>query len=99
MTISSLKNLAKREREGEDMAISATMFGALLGLGTQVYSNALRKLPYMRHPWEHVLGMGLGALFVNQLIKFDAKAQEDLDKLLIKAKQANERRYFDDDEE
>ena len=38
--------------------------------------------------------MGLGALFVNQLIKFDAKAQEDLDKLLIKAKQANERRYF-----
>ncbi|XP_057811979.1 uncharacterized protein LOC131026215 isoform X1 [Salvia miltiorrhiza] len=76
------------------MAISATMFGALLGMGTQMYSNALRKLPYMRHPWEHVLGMGLGALFVNQLIKFDAKAQEDLDKLLIKAKEANERRYF-----
>ena len=95
------------------------MFGALLGVGTQMYSNALRKLPYMRRkrpflsfllywlfyrnkhsecptadPWEHVLGMGLGALFVNQLIKFDAKAQEDLDKLLIKAKQANERRYF-----
>ncbi|XP_042058862.1 uncharacterized protein LOC121803244 [Salvia splendens] len=81
------------------MPISATMFGALLGAGTQMYSNALRKLPYTRHPWEHVLGMGLGALFVNQLIKFDAKAQEDLDKLLIKAKQANERRYFDDDEE
>ncbi|XP_042039658.1 uncharacterized protein LOC121785341 [Salvia splendens] len=81
------------------MAISATMFGAILGMGTQMYSNALRKLPYMHHPWEHVLGMGLGALFVNQLIKFDAKAQEDLDKLLIKAKQANERRYFDDDEE
>ncbi|KAH6764786.1 excitatory amino acid transporter [Perilla frutescens var. hirtella] len=76
------------------MAISATLFGALLGVGTQMYSNALRKLPYMRHPWEHVLGMGLGALFVNQLIKFDAKAQDDLDKLLIKAKQANERRYF-----
>lgn len=38
--------------------------------------------------------MGLGVLFVNQLIKFDAKAQEDLDKLLVKAKQANERRYF-----
>lgn len=40
------------------------------------------------------LGMDLGALFVNQLIKFDGKAQEDLDKLLVKAKQANERRYF-----
>lgn len=24
------------------------MIGALLGLGTQMYSNALRKLPYMR---------------------------------------------------
>jgi len=30
------------------MPISATMVGALLGLGTQMYSNALRKLPYMR---------------------------------------------------
>ncbi|KAF8369300.1 hypothetical protein HHK36_032695 [Tetracentron sinense] len=26
------------------------MIGALLGVGTQMYSNALRKLPYMRHP-------------------------------------------------
>ncbi|XP_020553943.1 uncharacterized protein LOC105175919 isoform X1 [Sesamum indicum] len=77
------------------MAISATVVGALLGLGTQMYSNALRKLPYMRHPWEHVLGMGLGAVFANQMVKWDAKAQEDLDKLLIKAKQANESRYFE----
>lgn len=30
------------------MMLSATVAGALLGLGTQVYSNALRKLPYMR---------------------------------------------------
>ena len=28
--------------------LSATAIGALLGLGTQMYSNALRKLPYMR---------------------------------------------------
>ncbi|KAJ0082729.1 hypothetical protein Patl1_11966 [Pistacia atlantica] len=76
------------------MAWSATMIGALLGLGTQMYSNALRKLPYMRHPWEHVLGMGLGAVFVNQLVKWDAQLQQDLDKMLEKAKAANERRYF-----
>lgn len=49
---------------------------------------------YCSDPWEHLLGMGLGVIFVNQLIKFDAKSQEDLDKLLVKAKQANERRYF-----
>ncbi|KAL8231726.1 hypothetical protein R6Q57_001504 [Mikania cordata] len=76
------------------MPASATMIGALLGLGTQMYSNALRKLPYMRHPWEHVLGMGLGAVFANQLVKWDAKLQQDLDKMLDKAKAANERRYF-----
>ncbi|GAB2220324.1 hypothetical protein Droror1_Dr00007969 [Drosera rotundifolia] len=76
------------------MALSATMIGALLGLGTQMYSNALRKLPYMRHPWEHVIGMGLGAVFVNQLVKWDEKLKVDLDKLLEKAKAANERRYM-----
>ncbi|XP_076881983.1 uncharacterized protein LOC143530296 [Bidens hawaiensis] len=81
------------------MPASATMIGALLGLGTQMYSNALRKLPYMRHPWEHVLGMGLGAVFANQLVKWDANLQQDLDKMLDKAKAANERRYFDEDDE
>ena len=29
------------------------MIGALLGLGTQMYSNALRKLPYMRRKSLH----------------------------------------------
>lgn len=45
-------------------------------------------------PWEHLLGMGLGAVFVNQLVKWDAQLQQDLDKMLEKAKAANERRYF-----
>lgn len=30
------------------MPLTATMVGAILGFGTQVYSNALRKLPIMR---------------------------------------------------
>nr|VDC83090.1 unnamed protein product [Brassica rapa] len=76
------------------MPLSATMVGALLGLGTQMYSNALRKLPYMRHPWEHVVGMGLGAVFANQLVKWDVKLKEDLEVMLDKARAANERRYF-----
>ncbi|CAH8326923.1 hypothetical protein Bca4012_007414 [Brassica carinata] len=79
------------------MPLSATMVGALLGLGTQMYSNALRKLPYMRHPWEHVVGMGLGAVFANQLVKWDVKLKEDLEVMLDKARAANERRYFDED--
>ncbi|XP_004504631.1 uncharacterized protein [Cicer arietinum] len=81
------------------MVLSATTIGALLGLGTQMYSNALRKLPYMRHPWEHVLGMGLGVVFVNQLLKWEAQVEQDLDKMLEKAKAANERRYIDGDDD
>ncbi|KAL5537948.1 hypothetical protein UlMin_043004 [Ulmus minor] len=99
------------------MPISATMIRTLLGLGTHMYSNALHKLPYMRHsisysplftlnfqipiplyPWEHALGMGLGVVFVNQLVKWDAQLQEDLDKMLEKAKAANERRYFEQED-
>lgn len=38
--------------------------------------------------------MGLGVVAANQMVKWDAKAQEDLDKLIVKAKEANERRYF-----
>ncbi|KAK8942864.1 hypothetical protein KSP39_PZI009446 [Platanthera zijinensis] len=76
------------------MPATSTLVGMLLGLGTQMYSNALRKLPFMRHPWEHVLGMGLGAIFVNQLLKYEVKLKEDLDKVLEEAHQANERRYF-----
>lgn len=45
-------------------------------------------------PWEHAIGMGLGALFVNQLVKWDNQLKEDLDKMIDKAKAANERRYF-----
>ncbi|KAJ3697341.1 hypothetical protein LUZ61_001046 [Rhynchospora tenuis] len=81
------------------MPATATAIGMLLGLGTQMYSNALRKLPYMRHPWEHVIGMGLGAVFVNSLVKWDEQLKVDLDKMLDKAKAANERRYFDDDDD
>ncbi|CAM8924508.1 unnamed protein product [Rhodiola kirilowii] len=76
------------------MPVSTTLIGALLGLGTQMYSNALRKLPYMRHPWEHAVGMGLGVVFVTQLVKWDEQLKVDLDKMLEKAKAANERRYF-----
>lgn len=38
--------------------------------------------------------MGLGVVFANQLVKWDAKLQVDLDNMLEKAKAANERRYF-----
>ena len=36
----------------------------------------------------------MGVVFVNQLVKWDAQLKEDLDKMLNKAKAANEHRYF-----
>lgn len=38
--------------------------------------------------------MGLGAIFMDQLVKFDDRLKKDLDKMLEKAKAANELRYF-----
>lgn len=49
---------------------------------------------YFVDPWEHLLGMGIGAVATNQMVKWEAKSNEDLDKLLEKARLANERRYF-----
>lgn len=40
------------------------------------------------------MGMGLGAVFANQLVKWDVKLKEDLEVMLDKARAANERRYF-----
>jgi hypothetical protein len=81
------------------MVIDVTLAGACLGLTTQLLSNGMCKLPLMRHPWEHVIGMGLGALFTNQLILWEAKLQEDLDKKLAEAKAANRRRFSVSDED
>jgi hypothetical protein len=50
------------------MGLSGPALGALLGIGVQVYSNAVRKLPAMRHPWEHVIAAGAGAAFGGWLV-------------------------------
>ncbi|KAE8697430.1 Detected protein of confused Function [Hibiscus syriacus] len=66
--------------------------------GTQIYSNALRKLLTCDIRGSIFWGIGLGAVFLNQLVSWDAQLQRDLDQMLEKAKAANERRYFDDDD-
>ncbi|KAF1876399.1 hypothetical protein Lal_00029747 [Lupinus albus] len=76
------------------MALTATGVGAIWGVVIQIWSNRLRKLPPMRHPWEHVVGMGLGAIFANQYMKWGEQVDKDLEKMLQKAKAANENRYI-----
>ncbi|OQR82507.1 hypothetical protein ACHHYP_15919 [Achlya hypogyna] len=43
------------------MTLLGAVIGAALGLNTKLLSNALQKAPYMRHPWEHLAFIGIGA--------------------------------------
>eukprot|EP00850_Spirogloea_muscicola_P022041 SM000273S10251 [mRNA] locus=s273:107491:107945:- [translate_table: standard] len=76
------------------MVATATVAGAVLGLAVQLYSNAVRKLPLMRHPWEHVVGMVVGSAAANALVAWEERAQVDLQKMLDDNKAANSRRRF-----
>ncbi|TMW64175.1 hypothetical protein Poli38472_014292 [Pythium oligandrum] len=57
------------------MGLTGIAVGSFMGLTTKLGSNALQKLPYMRHPWEHVLYIGAGAYIGSFLEK---KYHEDL---------------------
>eukprot|EP00249_Psilotum_nudum_P029427 c401_g1_i1 orf=37-396(+) len=82
------------EREREEMVGTPTLVGACLGLASQLYSNAIRKRPLMRHPWEHVLLMGLGAVAANGLVSWEERVQADLEKSVEEQRQANKRRFL-----
>lgn len=56
----------------------ATVIGACLGLGAQLYINAVRKLPLMRNPWEHVIAMGAGAAFGGWIVGVEEKTAKDV---------------------
>ncbi|CAM6051071.1 unnamed protein product [Sphagnum compactum] len=76
------------------MVGTATFVGVALGFSIQIFSNGVRKLPLMRHPWEHVLAAGLGATFGNAMVKWEVHLQEDLDKRLQEVQSANKMRFI-----
>ncbi len=60
------------------MPASAPLMGAVLGVGVQLYVNAVRKMPLMREPWMHLLWAGAGASFGAWLVDFEARTEKDL---------------------
>lgn len=60
-----------------------------MGLGVVLYSNAVRKLPLYRSPWEHVIGLGLGAYCGNWLVKYEDRTAREIDEILSKRAEAN----------
>ncbi|PSC68777.1 Excitatory amino acid transporter 1 [Micractinium conductrix] len=69
--------------------VSAPVFGAVLGVGVQLYVNGVRKLPLLRDPWLHVLWAGAGASFGTWLNSFEERTEKDLHAMLAKRDEAN----------
>ncbi|KAG1688699.1 hypothetical protein DVH05_003136 [Phytophthora capsici] len=63
------------------MGFTGITVGTLLGLSTKIGSNVLRKVPYMREPWEHVLFMGVGAGLGNYVQKKYHRDLEEVEEL------------------
>ncbi len=57
---------------------SPTLVGAVLGLGVQVYANAVRKVPLLEGPWRHGAAMLAGAAFGSWLVDFEERTEKDL---------------------
>lgn len=71
------------------MLVTNTVFGAVVGLGVQFYSNAVRKYPLMRNPWGHLIALGAGAYCGSWVDDFEARTEKDIEELMRKRKEAN----------
>ncbi|KAK9820798.1 hypothetical protein WJX74_004980 [Apatococcus lobatus] len=69
--------------------VSGVLLGGLLGLTVQLYSNAVRKLPLMRHPWEHVLWTAGGAWGGNAVVEWEKRATVEVEEILKQRQEKN----------
>jgi hypothetical protein len=58
--------------------VSASIVGAIMGLGAQFYVNAVRKLPLMQNPWEHAIAAGAGAALGAWVVDFEKRTEKEL---------------------
>uniref|UniRef100_A0A7R9SVC2 Uncharacterized protein n=1 Tax=Polyblepharides amylifera TaxID=1486889 RepID=A0A7R9SVC2_9CHLO len=63
--------------------------GMIGGLFVSVFSNGIRKVPLMRHPWEHLLGMGVGYYVFDELNKYEERLKLDVESLVAKRDKSN----------
>ena len=71
--------------------VSGAFFGGCIGLGINLYSNALRKVPLMRQPWEHVIALGAGAWAGNALVEYENRTAKELEVMLAKRAERNQK--------
>jgi hypothetical protein len=73
------------------MPATAALFGGGLGLFVQFYSNAVRKLPLMHHPWEHAIAGGIGAYSATWLVAWEERTVPEVEEMLKKRAERNSR--------
>ncbi|KAG9411639.1 hypothetical protein AC1031_017274 [Aphanomyces cochlioides] len=63
------------------MTFVGSVVGAVFGLNTKLLSNALQKVPLMRHPWEHVGLIAAGAFIGNVVSNNVENDKEEVEQL------------------
>ncbi|KAI8109514.1 hypothetical protein M9434_000796 [Picochlorum sp. BPE23] len=58
--------------------MSATVVGALLGVGVQLYANVAQKLPALSSPWRHAASAVIGAGFASLVLDVEERATKDV---------------------
>jgi hypothetical protein len=69
---------------------SGAILGGFIGVGTQIFANALRREPYGRSPWLHVLAGSIGMVLGYYWAVWSLRMQEDAKHLEKKLKIAYE---------
>eukprot|EP00741_Cyanophora_paradoxa_P010676 tig00020538_g10318.t1 len=59
------------------MTLTGWLTGAFAGFCLQAYSNAIRRLPISRHPWEHVAFFVAGGFVGEKIEAWEAEAKEE----------------------
>ncbi|WPT12653.1 hypothetical protein PSENEW3_00002497 [Picochlorum sp. SENEW3] len=58
--------------------MSATIVGALLGVGVQLYANVAQKLPALSSPWRHAASAVIGAGVASLVLDVEERATKDV---------------------
>mmetsp|Transcript_8925 Transcript_8925/g.25535 ORF Transcript_8925/g.25535 Transcript_8925/m.25535 type:complete len:89 (+) Transcript_8925:36-302(+) len=65
------------------MGLASGLVGVAIGVSVQTYTNALRKLPYLRHPYMHVFVGATCGYIGYKLPSWEEKLIQDINSIRI----------------
>eukprot|EP00549_Striatella_unipunctata_P007020 CAMPEP_0118694444 /NCGR_PEP_ID=MMETSP0800-20121206/12526_1 /TAXON_ID=210618 ORGANISM="Striatella unipunctata, Strain CCMP2910" /NCGR_SAMPLE_ID=MMETSP0800 /ASSEMBLY_ACC=CAM_ASM_000638 /LENGTH=90 /DNA_ID=CAMNT_0006592909 /DNA_START=42 /DNA_END=314 /DNA_ORIENTATION=+ len=63
------------------MPFTAAIFGGAMGASAHYITNAVRKVPLSRAPWNYILYFGIGCWAGNGLYKWEERLVEDINEM------------------